>query len=72
MTNFHARVCNCLKLLAPINTMSDTKKRYECTACGTSFATHEGLVKHNVEVHGADIGTQLRQSEEIQKERERE
>jgi len=43
--------------------------RFTCTTCGTSFSTHEGLVDHNVNSHGAALGTQLRQSEEIQKQR---
>jgi hypothetical protein len=53
--------------------MSETKRnKYTCEACGESFYLHEDLVKHNVQVHGATLGTQLRQSEEIQKQRERE
>lgn len=43
--------------------------KFVCEACGASFATHGGLVNHNVEAHGAAIGAQLRQSEEIRKER---
>ncbi len=49
-----------------------TEDSYRCTDCGASFATHEGLVNHNVDVHGAAVGAQLRQSEEIQKQREEE
>ena len=52
--------------------MSETKGRYTCEACGASFNLHEDLVRHNANAHGAAIGTQLRQSEEIQKQRERE
>lgn len=46
--------------------------RYECEACKISFGSHEALVHHNIDTHGAALGTQLRQSEEIQKQRERE
>ena len=49
-----------------------TEGSYTCTECGASFSTHEGLVNHNVNVHGAAVGAQLRQSEEIQKQREEE
>ena len=42
---------------------------FTCEACGASFSTHQGLVNHNVDSHGAAIGTQLRQSGEIQKQR---
>lgn len=55
--------------------MSETdRKRYTCEACGESesYYLHEDLVKHNVQVHGAALGEQLRQSDEIQKQRERE
>ncbi|MGH9926608.1 MAG: hypothetical protein ACRD5B_14650 [Nitrososphaeraceae archaeon] len=53
--------------------MSDTGEgNYTCSNCGTSFSTHEGLVNHNVDVHGAAVGVQLRQSEEIQKQRREE
>jgi hypothetical protein len=53
--------------------MSEAKRnRYNCEACGEAFYLHEDLVKHNVQVHGATLGEQLRQSEEIQKQRERE
>jgi hypothetical protein len=53
--------------------MSETKRnRYTCEACGETFYLHEDLVRHNVQVHGATLGEQLRQSEEIQKQRERE
>lgn len=52
--------------------MPDTKGKYDCKECGTSFATHEALVNHNVSTHGAAIGAQIRQSEEIEKQRERE
>ncbi len=48
--------------------MPDTKGKYDCKECGVSFTTHEALVNHNVGTHGAAIGTQLRQSEEIEKE----
>jgi hypothetical protein len=44
-------------------------KSFNCEACGVSFSTHEALVDHNVNSHGAAIGTQLRQSEEIKKQR---
>ena len=44
-------------------------KSFSCEACGVSFSTHEALVNHNVNSHGAAIGTQLRQSEEIKKQR---
>ncbi len=53
-------------------TMSENKGRYVCEACGTSFYLHEDLVRHNANTHGASIGTQLRQSEEIRKQREEE
>jgi|RhiMethySRZTD1v2_1073278.scaffolds.fasta_scaffold176170_3 hypothetical protein len=53
--------------------MSETNsKKYTCEACGESYYTHEDLVKHNVQVHGAALGEQIRQSDEIRKERERE
>ena len=42
---------------------------FSCEACGASFNNHQGLVNHNVDSHGAAIGAQLRQSEEIQKQR---
>ncbi len=45
---------------------------YTCSSCGASFSTHEGLVNHNVDIHGAAVGAQLRQSEEIQKQRREE
>jgi hypothetical protein len=45
---------------------------YTCSDCGASFSTHEGLVNHKVDVHGAAVGVQLRQSEEIQKQRREE
>jgi hypothetical protein len=49
--------------------MSETdRKRYTCEACGESYYLHEDLVKHNVQVHGAALGEQLRQSDEIQKQ----
>jgi hypothetical protein len=52
--------------------MSETKhNKYTCEACGEAFYLHEDLVKHNVQVHGAALGEQLRQSDEIQKQRER-
>jgi hypothetical protein len=47
-------------------------KKFTCEACGALFSTHEGLVNHNVDSHGAAIGAQLRQSEEIQKQRSEE
>jgi hypothetical protein len=46
-----------------------TENKFTCEACGASFSTHEGLVHHNVESHGAPLGEQIRQSEEIQKQR---
>jgi len=52
--------------------MSEAKGKYTCEACGASFYLHEDLVRHNANAHGAAVGTQLRQSEEIKKERERE
>lgn len=52
--------------------MSEAKGKYTCEACGASFYLHEDLVRHNANAHGAAIGTQLRQSEEIKKQRERE
>lgn len=45
---------------------------YTCSDCGASFSTHQGLVNHNVDIHGAAVGVQLRQSEEIQKQRREE
>jgi hypothetical protein len=52
--------------------MSEAKRnRYTCEACGESYYLHEDLVKHNVQVHGATLGEQLRQSDEIRKQRER-
>jgi hypothetical protein len=45
---------------------------YTCSDCGASFSTHQGLVNHNVDIHGAAVGVQLRQSEEIQKQRRQE
>lgn len=45
---------------------------YTCSDCGESFSTHQGLVNHNVDIHGAAVGVQLRQSEEIQKQRREE
>jgi hypothetical protein len=45
------------------------ENKFTCEACGTSFSTHEALVNHNVESHGAALGKQIRQSEEIQKQR---
>ncbi len=54
-------------------TMSETREGgYTCSDCGATFSTHAGLVNHNVEVHGAAVGAQLRQSEEIQKQRREE
>jgi hypothetical protein len=53
--------------------MSEKREgNYTCSDCGASFSTHEGLVNHNVEAHGAALGAQLRQSEEIQKQRREE
>lgn len=53
--------------------ISETRKgSYTCSDCGASFSTHEGLVNHNVDAHGAAVGVQLRQSEEIQKQRREE
>jgi hypothetical protein len=46
--------------------------KYTCEACGESYHRHEDLVDHNVRVHGAALGEQIRQSDEIQKQRERE
>lgn len=54
------------------STMSEAKGKYTCEACGGSFYLHEDLVRHNANAHGAAVGTQLRQSEEIKKQRERE
>jgi hypothetical protein len=45
------------------------ENKFTCEACGASFSTHEELVHHNVESHGAALGEQIRQSEEIQKQR---
>ncbi len=54
-------------------TMSERRQdSYTCSECGASFSTHEGLVNHNVDIHGAALGAQLRQSEEIQKQRREE
>ena len=52
--------------------MPGPKNEYTCTACGASFRLREDLIRHNANVHGVPIGIQLRQSEEIQKQRERE
>jgi hypothetical protein len=53
--------------------MSKTKRdRYTCDACGESYNMHEDLVKHNVQLHGATLGEQIRHSEEIRKQRIRE
>ena len=52
--------------------MSETKRnRYNCEVCGQSYYLHEDLVKHNVQVHGATLGEQLRQSDEVRKQSER-
>jgi hypothetical protein len=52
--------------------MSETKRnRYTCEVCGEAYYLHEDLVKQNVQVHGATLGEQLRQSEGIRKQRER-
>jgi hypothetical protein len=48
---------------------SMVEDKFTCPTCAASFSTHEGLVNHNVDSHGAAVGTQLRQSEEIQKQR---
>jgi hypothetical protein len=45
------------------------ENKFICEACGASFSTHQGLVNNNVDSHGAAIVAQLRQSEEIQKQR---
>jgi hypothetical protein len=45
--------------------------RYTCEAYGESYYLHEDLVKHSVQVHGATLGEQLRQSDEIRKQRKR-
>jgi hypothetical protein len=45
------------------------ENKFTCEACGESFSAHEGLVHHNVESHRAALGEQIRQSEEIQKQR---
>lgn len=52
-----------------IYTLFMEENTFTCEACGASFSTHQGLVNHNVDSHGAAIGTQLRQSGEIQKQR---
>ncbi len=49
--------------------MPDTNNRYGCDICKTSFSSHEALIHHNINAHGAALGAQLRQSEEIQKQR---
>lgn len=49
-----------------------TEGSYTCTECGASFDTHQGLVNHKVDAHGAALGAQIRQSEEIQKQRQKE
>jgi hypothetical protein len=49
-----------------------SRNKYTCEACGESYNRHEDLVDHNVRVHGAALGEQIRQSDEIQKQRERE
>ena len=48
------------------------ENKFTCEKCGASFSAHQGLVNHNVDIHGAALGTQLRQSEEIQKQRREE
>jgi hypothetical protein len=48
--------------------MAETNK-FTCEACGGSFSTHEELDNHYANAHGGTVGTQLRQSEEIKKER---
>ena len=58
---------------ASLSDMSERREgSYTCSDCGASFSTHEGLVNHNVEAHGAAVGAQLRQSEENQKQRREE
>ena len=52
-----------------IHTQFRVENNFSCEACGASFSSHQGLVNHNVDSHGAAIGTQLRQSVEIQKQR---
>jgi hypothetical protein len=54
-----------------VNWMAETNK-FTCEACGGSFSTHEELENHFANAHGGAVGaqgTQLRQSEEIQKQR---
>ncbi|HJU35211.1 MAG TPA: hypothetical protein VJ695_08830 [Nitrososphaera sp.] len=46
--------------------------KYTCEECSESYYRHEDLVDHNVRVHGAALGEQVRQSDEIRKQRERE
>jgi hypothetical protein len=43
----------------------------KCEPCGASFHFREDLIKHNVGDHGAALGKQLRNSEEIRKQRAR-
>lgn len=59
-------------ILVPLYHQMSQTKDFSCAECGTSFSSHEGLVKHNIEAHGATIGEQLRQSEEIQRQRREE
>jgi transcription elongation factor Elf1 len=70
-TNYACKLINTILNMHHI--MSETRKgSYTCSDCGASFSTHEGLVNHNVDAHGAALGAQLRQSEEIQKQRREE
>jgi transcription elongation factor Elf1 len=70
-TNYSCKLINTILHIRHI--MSETRKdSYTCSDCGASFSTHEDLVKHNVDAHGAALGAQLRQSEEIQKQRREE
>jgi hypothetical protein len=61
------RIASLNVILSNSNCM--VENTFSCDACGASFSTHQGLVNHNVHSHGAAIGAQLRQSEEIQKQR---
>ena len=70
-TNYSCKQIN--TILHAYYIMSETRKgSYTCSECGASFSRHEDLVKHNVDAHGAALGAQLRQSEEIQKQRREE
>ena len=71
LTSYSCKLINTILYL--YHTMSEGRESgYTCSSCGASFSTHEGLVNHNVDIHGAAIGAQLRQSEEIQKQRREE